>query len=234
MQTVGFIGGYDKSDLIIYIAKILTEMGKSILIVDSTALQKAKYVIPKMSPSKTYITNFEDIDIAVGLYSYDSLRAYLGISKDESFKYDYIFIDIDSPEAFEAFNIKDANKNYFVTTFDAYSIKRGLEILSGITEPIRIKKVFFSKDMTKEEDDYFNYITSGSKAIWDEEKIYFPFEQGDLSVLMENERASKIKFKRLTKMYKESLLYLTQEILNKPQENTKLIKIFKQIEKGVI
>ena len=68
MQTIGFIGAYDKADLIIYIAKILTAMGKSILIVDSTTLQKAKYVIPKMSPAKTYITSFEDIDIAVGIY----------------------------------------------------------------------------------------------------------------------------------------------------------------------
>ncbi len=234
MQTIGFIGGYDKSDLIIYIAKILAVMGKKVLIIDTTTLQKIRYIIPTMSPAKTYVTNFQDIDFAVGFYSYNAIKNYLGLSESENFSYDYIFIDIDSPEAFENFDIKSINKNYFVTNFDTYSIKRGMEILSGITEPMNIKKVFFSKETSKEEDDYFNYISLGTKAIWNDEIIYFPFEQGDQSVIMENQRTRKIKLKKLTKTYKEGLEYLAEEILDNPQENAKLAKAFKQIEKGVI
>ena len=51
---------------------------------------------------------------------------------------------------------------------------------------------------------------------------------------MENQRTRKIKLKKLTKTYKESLEYLAEEILDNPQENAKLAKAFKQIEKGVI
>ena len=39
MKKVAFIGSFDKADMIIYAAKILTLMGKSVLVVDSTALQ---------------------------------------------------------------------------------------------------------------------------------------------------------------------------------------------------
>lgn len=234
MQTIGFIGGYDKSNLIIYIAKILSTIQKRVLIIDSTALQKTKYIVPTMAPSKTYVTNYEDIDIAVGFYSYEAIKSYLGVAEHEALAYDYVFIDIDSPEAFEAFNIKSANKNYFVTNFDTYSIKRGIEILSGITEPMTIKKIFFSKDMTKEEDEYFNYISLGAKVNWEEEKIYFPFEQGDESVIIENQIVRKIKLKKLSKMYKDSLVYLTEEILDNPKENSKLEKMVKQMEKGAI
>ena len=234
MQVVGFIGGYDKSSLIIYIAKILSTIQKRVLIIDTTALQKMKYIIPTMAPSKTYVTNYEDIDIAVGFYSYEGVKSYLGIGGNEALDYDYVFIDIDSPEAFEAFDLKTANKNYFVTNFDTYSIKRGVEILSGITDIMSIKKIFFSKDMTKAEDDYFNFITLALKVNWDEEKIYFPFEQGDESVLIENQIVRKIKLKKLSKMYKESLIYLTEEILDNPQENPKLEKMVKQMEKGAI
>ena len=45
MEKVGFIGNYDKIDLIIYTAKVLTKIGKKILIVDATGNQKSRYRI---------------------------------------------------------------------------------------------------------------------------------------------------------------------------------------------
>ena len=66
MEKIGFIGAYDKTDTIMYIAKILTEMGKKVLIVDATISQKAKYVIPTIESKSEYITNFANIDFAIG------------------------------------------------------------------------------------------------------------------------------------------------------------------------
>lgn len=65
MRKIGFIGVYDYIDFVLYVAKILTCMGKKVLIVDGTIMQKAKYIMPTITPSKTYVTEFEDIDIAV-------------------------------------------------------------------------------------------------------------------------------------------------------------------------
>ena len=66
MKKVGFIGAYDKTDLILYVAKILTVLGKKVLIVDSTITQKAKYIVPVLNPTMSYITEFEEMDVAVG------------------------------------------------------------------------------------------------------------------------------------------------------------------------
>jgi hypothetical protein len=66
MKKIGFIGAYDKTDFILYVAKILVEMGQKVLIVDGTLTQKAKYIVPVIRPSKSYVTEFEGIDIAVG------------------------------------------------------------------------------------------------------------------------------------------------------------------------
>lgn len=232
MRTIGFIGAYDKIDLIIYIARLLTEMNKKVMIVDATILQKAKYIVPTISPSKTYVTEFENIDIAVGFQNYSSIKDYLGMPQHAVFEYDYIFLDIDSPEALENFDVKNATQNYFVTGFDLYSLKRGLEILSGIMEPMPLVKILFSKNITEEEDEYLNYLSLGYKIIWGEERIYFPFEQGDQTVIMENQRVAKVKLKKLTQLYKESLLYLTEKMID-PRENNELKKAFKQVEKGV-
>ena len=65
MNKIGFIGAFEKTDLITYVAKILVEVGKKVLIIDSTVTQRARYIIPSITPSKFYITEYEGIDIAV-------------------------------------------------------------------------------------------------------------------------------------------------------------------------
>ena len=71
MKKVGFVGAFDKTDLIIYIAKILAVLKKKVLIVDTTLTQKAKYIVPALNPTMSYITEFEEIDIAVGFNKND-------------------------------------------------------------------------------------------------------------------------------------------------------------------
>lgn len=232
MKTIGFIGAYDKTDLIIYIARILTAMNKRVLVIDTTFLQKAKYIVPAISPAKTYITTYEDIDIAVGFYDYYSIKSYLGISEQANLDYDYIFIDIDSYECLESFNIQMADKNYFVTGLDVYTLRRGLEILSGLQERLDLTKVLFAKNLSYDEE-YFNFLALGAKVNWSEETIYFPFEQGDAGVIIQNQMVQKIKFKKLTELYKGSLMYIASELLESQQEQNELRKVFKQLEKGV-
>lgn len=233
MKTIGFVGAYDKTDLLLYIAKIFATMNKKVLIIDTTILQRTKYIVPVISPAKSYVTSYEDIDIAVGLYSYNSIKNYLGLSENTELAYDYIFIDTDTNEGVEDFNIKQADKKYFVSGFDAYSLKRGLEILSGITETLEFKKIFFSKDLSYEEEEYFSYLTLGSKVKWEDETIYFPLEQGDQGVIIENQMVQKIKFRKLTELYRDSLLYIANELVDGKAEVSELKKAFKQLEKGV-
>ena len=40
MKKIGFVGAYDKTDIILNIAKILTLFGKNVLVVDNTTIQK--------------------------------------------------------------------------------------------------------------------------------------------------------------------------------------------------
>ena len=59
MTKVAFIGSYDKADMIIYLAKALTIAGKKVIVVDSTVLQKTRYIVPTIQPLKKYITTYE-------------------------------------------------------------------------------------------------------------------------------------------------------------------------------
>lgn len=232
MKKIGFIGGYDKIDLIIYVAKILTELGQNVLVVDATINQKARYIVPSISPTLMYITEFEDIDIAVGFKKEEDLRNYLSLSEGQEMEYDIALIDIDNYNGFEGFNLEEAQKNYFVTSFDSYSLKKGLEALIDLKNAISLTKVYFSKEILKEEDDYLNFLSLGYKVIWNDYRIYFPIENGDLSVIYENQRVAKIKFKKLSVQYKDGLAYLTEEILGDANE-ARVRKVIKTIERGV-
>lgn len=231
MKRIGFIGGYDKTDLIMYIAKILTVLGNRVLIIDATVSQKARYVVPVINPTLMYITEFEEIDIAVGFHNEEDVKRYLGISGELDSEYDIILVDTDNSEGFDNFYLEGAQKNYFVTSFDVYSLKRGLEALTDLKNAIPLTKVLFSKEMLKEEDDYLNFLSLGYKVIWDDYRIYFPIENGDLDVIYENQRVSKIKFKKLSVQYKDGLAYIAEEILGDNSGN-KVRKAIKTIEKG--
>ena len=196
MKKVGFIGAYDKIDLMIYIAKIITTLGKKVLVIDATNNQKARYVVPAINPTVKYVTEFEDIDIAVGFSNIDDIKKYLGLSEEQEMEYDIIFIDTDNTEGFKRFQLQEAQKNYFVTSFDNYSLKKGLEVLGELQGVISLTKVLFSRDIIKEEDDYLNFLSLGYKVVWNEYRIYFPIENGDLSVIYENQRVAKIKLKK--------------------------------------
>ena len=210
MDKIGFIGAYDKIDMIMYVAKILTICGKKVLVIDSTINQKARYIIPAINPTVTYITEFEDIDFAVGFTNLGQIEQYLQIEKE--LPYDIILIDIDNPYNIEGFELNTTKKNYFVTGFDLFSIKRGMQIISLIKNPVKLSKILYTQNMSKEENDYLEYLALGYKAIWNDDRIYFPIENGDLSVISENERAAKINFKKLSLEYKDGLTVVASDI----------------------
>ena len=232
MKMVGFIGVYDKIDLIIYIAKLITILDKKVLVIDSTINQKARYVVPTINPTMKYITDFEDIDIAVGFSDMEDINKYLGLSEGQEMEYDIVLVDVDNAESFKNFKLIETQKNYFVTSFDNYSLKKGLEILNELQNVMSLTKVLFSRDILKEEDDYLNFLSLGYKVVWNEYRIYFPIENGDLSVIYENQRVAKIKFRKLSVPYKDGLVYLTTEILGDTSE-VKVRRALKIIEKGV-
>lgn len=230
MKKIGFIGAYDKIDMIIYAAKILTLCNKKVLVVDSTINQKARYVIPTMKQEVAYITDYEGIDIAVGFKNYEQMKQYLQIQSD--LPYDIILIDIDNPYNIAGFELNTTEKNFFVSSFDVYSLKRGIQILSLVQNPMKLTKILFSQDVTKEENDYLDYLSLGYKIVWSNERIYFPLENGDLSVITENQRAAKIRFKKLSQQYKESLAIIVEDVAADVGD-AQVKKAIRSIERGM-
>lgn len=227
MKQVGFVGAFDKTDLIIYIAKILTVLGKRVLIADTTITQKAKYVVPALNPTLSYITEFEEIDIAVGFKNVEAIANYTNRSVD-TLEYDYLLLDIDSAESAMNFRIDRSVQNFFVTSFDTYDIRRGIEILGQFQTPIKMTKVLFSKEVSKEDDEYLNYLSLGAKVMWEDERIYFPLEMRDKTAIINNQKVAKVRFENLTSMYKDGMEFIIAKI-DQAFQGPNIRKIIKKI-----
>lgn len=229
MKKIGFMGAYDKANFITYTAKVLNLLDYKVLVVDASCIQKIKYIIPSINPTKSYITSFENIDFAVGFDGWKEVERYLGVSFDTNDEenqnkdmYDYVLIDIDSPEKLENFEMEDAEKNYFVTSFDMFSLKKGINIFQNIIRPMNLTKIEFSYETSKEDEEYLNYISLEYKINWNNYAFYFQILGEDNKVFEENQRLEKVKFRRLSVNYKESLAYIVQDICK--NENVGKIK----------
>ena len=49
MEQIGFIGFYDKKDILLNIGKIYSRIGKRTLVVDATMMQRMRYIVPNVS-----------------------------------------------------------------------------------------------------------------------------------------------------------------------------------------
>lgn len=225
MKKIGFIGAFNKTDLIIYIAKILTEVQKKILVIDTTTNQRARYIVPCISPSRYYITEYEGIDVAVGFNNLEDVQNYLGSAE---LNYDIVLFDIDSQKSFKNCNMAKAERNYFVTAFDSFSLKKGLEIIESMEHNVVMTKVLFAREIFQEDDDYLNFLSFYYPVQWEKEKIYMPYDNGDDTAIIENQRTARIRIKNLSEQYRDGLFIISQQIIpdNRP---TDIKKIFKTI-----
>lgn len=234
MKKIGFMGAYDKANFITYVAKILELLGNKVLVVDASSIQKIKYIIPTINPTKSYITSFENIDFAVGFDDWNEIEKYLGIRFDSNDNenerdtkiskeiYDYVLIDVDTSEKLEGFELEIAEKKYFVTSFDMFSLKKGMSMFRNLVRPMNLTKIEFSYEASKEDEEYLNYISLDYRINWSNYVLYFQILGDDNKVFEENQRIERIRFRRLSINYKESLAYVVQDICK--DENISKIK----------
>ena len=185
-----------------------------------------KYLVPSISPTKSYVTDFADVDFAVGFSSINDLTEYLEI-EEEDLPYDYMLLDIDHDKMVENFEIENTKINYFVTSFDMYSLQRGVEILKNFMEPMNLSKILCDYHIDKEDEDYLNYLSMDTKIGWNELSIYMPVTGYDKQIIEENQRLYRIRMKKLSPQYLEGIIYIVQDIIQDLNIN-KIKKMIKE------
>ncbi len=227
MEQIGFIGAYDKKDLLLNIAAVLNYFGKKTLIVDATSIQRFRYVVPMVNntPSPTFVSEYNEIDVALGFMNLNGIAQYLG----KNLNYDYILIDTDNLQTLNSFMIPALKKVFFVTSYDEYDLQRGIEILRYIQSPVLMSKIVLSADITPEQDAKLDHLTENLNVKWKEEKVQFADETANRRVTLENQISKIIKLKNYTSTYRDSLEYVVSLLTDASIDSSNLKRALKKI-----
>lgn len=208
MEQVGFLGSYDKKDLLLNIGKVLVSLNYRVLIVDATLMQRLKYIVPNVSSNNsiTYISEYQGVEVALGFMNLMSIGQYLGTNE---LPYDFVLIDTDNAQTMNSFMIPRLRKLFFITSYDQYEINRAMETFQYLNQPMGVIKVIVSADNSPQQADYFRRILGRTPVMLKEAEIYFIDNIDDRRVTLENQLMKEIKLKRFTNSYKDALEYVT-------------------------
>lgn len=217
MEQIGFIGAYDKKDLLLNAARVLERMRLKVLIVDATFLQRMKYMVPNVSNQNaiTYISDYQGIDVAIGFMNLNGIAQYLGTSQ---LPYDLIIVDSDNNQTINSFMIPNMKKIFFVTSYDEYEVQRSLRIFSMIPKQLEVTKVIMSSDISNAQEKYLQHTLEQTNIKFTEHDIIFMDTNEDRQVTLQNQRMKETRVKHYSSTYKAGLEYLTSlmadEIVN--------------------
>lgn len=239
MKKLCFVGGMDKLDIIKYVATIIrgaTMEQKSCLIVDFTEIQKTRYLIPSIEITKPekgqkYITTEAKVDIAVGYNNYNELvqEGILDNMSDTGKKYDFVFFDVDNKEALASIPLDVEDKVFMMTTLDIYSLEKAVEAFAGYNSDREVNRVIFGKKITAQSMNYISYLTKDLNIRYEEHIITFPYDNGDLTIIHENQRARRLNLKPFSNQFKTALSSLTEMVDNTIiREVSKYMKILEK------
>ncbi|CCZ56299.1 predicted protein [Clostridium sp. CAG:1219] len=234
MQVIGLMGYVDKYDFTINLAKAINIVGKSVLVIDATLDKKIKYVIPSMSVEKAYVTQYNNIDFAVGFESIHEIENYMSERGINIGLYDYAIIDIDSPKAYEFFRARGFDKLYFFVDSTVLSVEKNKEIANSFKifnnaseQKIKMTRVLYKTYMSRASEKYFSDSLTEYGIEWNENFYEIPNEDQDKMANMDSQLSGIIDIRKHTKYFVNAIADMTAEIV----ENINARQVISEIKR---
>lgn len=225
MKKMLFAGACDKSDLMLYIGKVLALADQKILIVDATQEQLYRYSVPTIDRDYQ-VTEFEGFDVASGFYSYEDLQAYMEEHQESFERYDSLLVDTDRPDACATWG--EIQHHALVTTYDKRTILRNQELIDAIFAPrtdteseVLFQKVILREVECQIDEEYVESTISEYPIRWSEPSFPVFWDDVDFAVKVENQFNERLVMKRLSKPFKQAIYDLALLISGLSEQDLK-------------
>ena len=224
MKVIGFIGYVDKTDFIIAVSKMLTICNKKVLIFDGTLEQRLRYMMPSIENiMQPHITNFDGLYGAVNFKTLEQLEQYADQRSCNIDEFDYMFVDVDNPQTYEAFRKRGYDEQFFVFEHSPVAIAKNLDLLKGIFEyklpeqEIKMSKIIFKLYLQRASEGYFESKFNEYDVKWVNEPIEIPQDLSDKVASIENNFASVIETKKYSNGLRNAAMELAAHFLGEGQ-----------------
>jgi len=240
MESIGIIGQTDSNGMILCVCRLINQFGKKIVYVDATKQQRTRYTVPQLrSRQEQTLVQYDGIEVAIGFNNLLELKKYM-ITKGEDFNdYDYVLINTDREEMCEEFDLKNANHLFFSSTLDKFELNRGIEILKYVCATkrrdtpdanLKLTKILTYTELKSSADA--NIIEDLAKDLpieWKPE-VLLNYDDGDLSVYIQNQYSNKVEFRRISNNTKNGFVEIVHQILG--EDKDKIKRAIKAVEKN--
>lgn len=204
MKKAYFIGDYEKSDLLFYLAKVLS-ITRNVLLVDATKKQNYQYLVPR-------------IDDEPGIITYDGFDVFTGseeeLKKESLGVYDHVIYDIDDAERLPPY--RSTHRFFFITSMDKTSIVRGEHLIQAFTKhlPTKDSLLFYKlliEDARMPGEAYIDEKFASYPIIWKESLFYSPDDRDRIQKI-HNQYTGKLHMKRLSSDMRSLIMDLVEVV----------------------
>lgn len=232
MQIIGMYGYVDKYDFVIATARALNIMGRSVLVIDATSDQKYKYIIPSIDNSERYVTQYGEIDFAIGFESYESLVEYLNEKNIDIEKYSYVLLDVENAQMYSKFKTAPVNKLYMYIDTNVLSVAKNDELVRRMREDNPEKELEFSKILyraylSRAATNYLEEKINNYAVKWSDEVYDISTDEQDMMVNIDSQFSGLIDLRKHTKTY---IMYMC-EYISKILGDTTPKEVLKEIKR---
>ena len=152
----------------------------------------------------TYISEYQGMDVALGFMNLAGIAQYLGTNQ---LPYDFALIQSDNIQTMSSFGMHMFKNLFFVTSYDQYEIQKTIEMFSLINQPIQLKEIVITADISSSQSKYLQNLVSQTK-IKIEKEIIISDNNTDRMVTLQNQLLKEVILRHYTSNYKENLEYI--------------------------
>ncbi|TVX85620.1 hypothetical protein [Paenibacillus agilis] len=223
MKRILFVGACEKSDLLVYISKVLTTAGHKVLLIDATMLQRYFYSIPAIS-LETKLTEYDGFDVIRDCIDYRDVETCFANNKEDLEAYDFVLIDTDCEAAVS--NWGDLDMQFIVSNFERYTVEKNERLLNAffadreksLTEFELIIYPFVKCNL---DEKYPIQNLDHFPISWSEEPFEFYLEESDYIVRVNNQHDSRVSIKKSSRYTKNEIMAICQLISGQSQKEIK-------------
>lgn len=238
-KIIGLVGYVNKTELVINLAKALSIVGKTVLVIDGTFEERFRYTIPAFNDSqKEYLVNFDGVDYALGFSSIESIKEYICTKTSDADSYDIILIDIDNVNSYTNFRQEEEfSRTFFFMEYTNISFAKNIELLKTIASSMEdgrkpvMTQVMYRQYITRISEKYFNNIISEYQVDWNERYYELPFLDQDRIADIEMQQSGYIDFNRHTKQFISMVTDMAADIVGDIQAS-EVRRILKTYSRG--
>jgi len=232
-----FAGMCDKSDILLYLCKLLSSANQKVLLVDGTDTHKYPRYIGQLDRPLA-ITEFMKFDVASGFTSQMELESHLrndGVGLD---KYDFVIYDIENVIfcSIDTWNVAAActwNMDYSI-----WSFQKGSEWMNEwiLHNPL-LTELLFQRIYLRTVDCLLDHIFMDScrdrfPVQLTNEYIVIPWDEVDNALKCATGHLRKLRIKPLSRRYKRVICRLIEQLT--PLDQRQIKHALLQVERGNI